>query len=33
LTKLPGHRDFLAFAAEIDAPLPARAQQIASDRA
>jgi hypothetical protein len=33
LTQLPGHRDFLAFAAEIDAPLPVRAQQIASDRA
>lgn len=32
LTKLPGHRDFLAFAAEIDAPLPPHAQKIVKNR-
>lgn len=32
LQKLPGHQDFLDFAAEINAPLPARAQRIAPER-
>jgi hypothetical protein len=32
LEELPGHRNFLAFAADIDAPLPARAQQVAAMR-
>jgi hypothetical protein len=32
LRKLPGHQDFLDFAAEINAPLPARAQRIATER-
>lgn len=32
LTKPPGHRDFLAFAAEIDAPLPPNAEQVVSGR-
>ncbi|CAN5911092.1 hypothetical protein BH23ACT10_BH23ACT10_37130 [soil metagenome] len=33
LTKLPGHDGFLAFATEIGAPLPPRAQQAVNDRA
>jgi len=33
LTKLPGHRDFLDLAAEIEAPLPERAQQVVRERA
>jgi hypothetical protein len=33
LTELPGHGGFLAFATEIGAPLPDRAQQVARDRA
>lgn len=32
LQTLPGHADFLDFATEIGAPLPARAQQIVRDR-
>ena len=32
LEELPGHRNFLAFAADIDAPLPARAQRVAAMR-
>jgi hypothetical protein len=32
LQHLPGHQDFLDFAAEIGAPLPPRAQQIARER-
>lgn len=31
LTKLPGHRDFLAFAAEVDAPLPPATRRIVND--
>lgn len=31
LRSLPGHRGFLAFAAEIDAPLPSRARQISEE--
>jgi hypothetical protein len=33
LLSLPGHSEFLAFAAEVDAPLPARAQQVAAQQA
>jgi hypothetical protein len=33
LQRLPGHQGFLDFAAEIDAPLPPRAQQIIEERA
>jgi hypothetical protein len=33
LTQLPGHRGFLDFASEVGAPLPPRAQQIATERA
>jgi hypothetical protein len=33
LTQLPGHHAFLAFAAEIDAPLPPAAEKIAKERA
>jgi hypothetical protein len=33
LERLPGHHGFLDFAAEIGAPLPARAQQVVADRA
>lgn len=32
LEELPGHQDFLAFAADIGAPLPARARQVAAMR-
>jgi hypothetical protein len=32
LQQLPGHQDFLDFATEIGAPLPPRAQQIATER-
>jgi hypothetical protein len=32
LSKLPGHQEFITFAQDIGAPLPAKAQRIATER-
>jgi len=32
LDRLPGHRDYLALAKQIDAPLPDRTREVASSR-